>query len=56
MSVKYEVIKHNDSLYAVMSIVTGPGMFGLPQTFKNFVAEAKSEAEAQAIINKLEGN
>jgi hypothetical protein len=49
----YEIIKHNDNLFAVMSVVQSKGWGGQPRTFKNFVAEATTLAEAQRIAANL---
>ncbi len=53
--IKYYIVQHNPSLYAVMSEVDKPDWMGNPRTYKNYVAEARSEAQAKAIVSMLEG-
>lgn len=51
----YYIVEHSPNLFAVMSEVTGGGMFGVgARKFKNFVAETKTRREAEAIIKRLE--
>jgi len=55
MNVRYEIVKHNDTLFTVFSHVRSKDWDGSFRDFKNFVAECDSHEKAEAIVFKLVG-
>lgn len=53
VTTKIYTVKHNQNLFAVMSKVVKENAFGQKKHFVNFVAEASTKEEADAIASQV---